>query len=582
MQTNQRASPAATPRTLRARIVGHAPVSQASRAETLFSQPRRVLPALVGLLSMIAAPGVGAAASHSSSPISSHSRVAHTKLDSPDSPLPFAPIASVDFAPPNVLVGETSDMTITLNNSNPNDIVGVQLVDNYPNGIVNIPGGPVLSDTCGFTEDVSGGSSANLSNGTIPAGAWCSIVIEVVGTEPSMADNHTGVITSSNAPDGADASAILTVGLAAPIVEKSFEPGGIYLGGTARMTIKLNNPNAFDAITGVQFTDDYPLPLGIANAASGTAVSNTCGGNLDAQAGNTTVALGGGTILANDSCSVVINIVGTSAGFVNNHTGAVDSDNALSGADATGVIVVNNLALVNAPDVTQTFLPATVGPGSGSQMTITFGNPNAEPIFGVQLDDIYPTGMINAGGNPVASDTCNFNHDVPADGGWAKLSGGTIPVGTPCSIVINVVADVMAATTLTNTTGPIVSGNAQSNAGATAILTVDSNAPTVTCVLPNEVDIVGDMIDIDLSSLFTPPPGQSLIYGATNPPTGVSLAGSLLTGTLATAGTFTTTLMATTAVPGGTTASEDVVFDVLPLDELVFRDGFGDPATPCN
>jgi hypothetical protein len=90
------------------------------------------------------------------------------------------------------------------------------------------------------------------------------------------------------------------------------------------------------------------------------------------------------------------------------------------------------------------------------------------------------------------------------------------------------------------------------------------------------------MIDIDLSSLFTPPPGQSLIYSATNPPAGLSLAGSLLTGTLATAGTFTTTLMATTAVPGGTTASEDVVFDVLPLDELVFRDGFGDPATPCN
>ena len=577
MQTNQRASPAATPRTSCAGIARRARVSKASRAESLFSQLHRALLVLMGLVSMIVTPGVDAAPSQSSS----LARVAQATLESPDSPLPFAPVASVDFAPTNVRVGETSDMTITLSNSNATDIVGVQLVDNYPNGIINISGVPVLSDTCGFIEDVSNGSAANLSNGTIPGGAWCSIVIEVVGTEPTIADNHTGVITSSNAPDGADASAILTVGLAAPIVEKSFDPGGIYLGGTSRMTIKLTNPNAVDSITGARFTDDYPS--GISNAASGTIVSNTCGGSLDAQAGGTTVALVGGTIPANDdSCSVVINIEGTSAGFTVNHTGAVDSDNALSGADATGVVVVNNTTLVNAPDVTQTFLPATVGPGSGSQMTITFGNPNAEPIFGVQLDDLYPTGMINASGNPVVSDTCNFNHDVPGDGGWAKLSGGTIPVGAPCSIVINVVADVMAATTLTNTTGPIVSGNAQSNAGATAVLTVDSNAPTVTCVLPNEVDIVGDVIDIDLASLFTPPPGQSLIYGVTNPPTGVSLAGSLLTGTLATAGTFTTTLMATTAVPGGMTASEDVVFDVLPLDELVFRDGFGDPATPCN
>jgi hypothetical protein len=95
------------------------------------------------------------------------------------------------------------------------------------------------------------------------------------------------------------------------------------------------------------------------------------------------------------------------------------------------------------------------------------------------------------------------------------------------------------------------------------------------------VDIVGDMVDIDLSTLFAPPPGKSLVYDVTNPAPGLTLVGSLLSGTLSTAGTVTTTLKAT-ATPGGMTASEDVRFDVLTLDELVFRDGFGDPATPCN
>jgi hypothetical protein len=582
MATNRCGIPAERLRVLYGKTEARVHRLRTNRAKALFTHPNRVLPVLIGLLSMIAASGVDAAVSRSSSPISPPTQTARARIDIPV--LPIAPVASVDFAPPNVQVGGSSQMTIMLSNSNQGgNIVGVQLVDNYPNGIINAPSSPVFSDTCGFTEDMSVDSSANLSNGTIPAGNSCSIVIAVIGTAPGIADNHTGIITSSNAPVGTDASATLTVGLQAPVVAKSFDPAGVYLGGTSRMTIKLTNLNSTDPIIGARFTDDYPTPLAIANAADDTIVSNTCGGSLDAAAGDITVALTGGTIPANDSCSVVINVVGTSDGFTTNHTGPVDSDNALSGADASGDVVVINTPLVNAPDVTKTFTPATVAPGGSSQMTITFSNPNAETIYGVQLDDFYPGGMINANSlNPVASDTCNFNHDVPTSGGWAKLSGGTIPIGPACSVVIEVVADVMASTTLTNTTGAIVSGNAESTAGVTGVLEVDSGAPTVTCVLPTQVDIVGDMIAIDLSSLFMPPAGQSLIYDASNPPPGLSIAGPLLTGTLATAGTFTSTLKATTTGPGGMSASEDVMFEVLPLDELVFRDGFGDPVTPCQ
>lgn len=201
----------------------------------------------------------------------------------------------------------------------------------------------------------------------------------------------------------------------------------------------------------------------------------------------------------------------------------------------------------------------------------------------MQLSDFYPIGMFNPNSiqDPVVSDTCGFNHDVPRGSGWAKLSGATIPANQTCDIVINVVADVMASTTLTNATGPVVGSNVHTSAGATAVLTVDSNIPSVTCVLPNQVGTVGDMIDVDLSTLFAPPPGKSLVYGVTNPAPGLMLVGSMVSGTLSSAGMVTTTLEAT-ATPGGMTASEDVRFDVLALDELVFRDGFGDPITPCQ
>jgi hypothetical protein len=583
MSTNRRGRSAVRPHTLCASTEG-ASLSQAKRGKAKFTLANQALLAVIGLLTTIAATHAHAASLRPSPIISALELAAPVGIVGPDAVLPLAPFAIVDFAPPNVQVGETSLMTITLINQNQaGDIVGVQLADDYPTGFSNYGGGPVIGDSCGFTEDVSAANSVILTNGTIPSGGSCGIVIEVVGTAPNIADNHTGVISSSNAPDGADASATLTVGLPAPSVAKSFDPGGVYLGGTSRMTITLTNPNSIDAITGARFTDDYPMPLGIANASDNTVVSNTCDGNLDAAAGGSTVALLGGTIPANGSCSVVINVVGANPGFVINHTGAVDSDNALSGADATGVVVVNNSPLVSAPGVTESFTPATVGPNGTSEMTITFTNPNAETIFGVQLDDLYPTGLINANSlNPIVSDTCNFNHDVPSGGAWARLSGGTIPVGPACSIVIDVVADVMASTTLTSTTSTIVSGNAEDAGGATAVLTVDASAPAVTCVLPTQVGIIGDFVSIDLASLFMPPPGWSLIYSVSNPPPGLSIAGSLLTGTLATAGTSTSTLTATSTGPGGVSASEDVMFEVLPLDELVFRDGFGDPVPQCQ
>lgn len=548
-------------------------------AETLLSRRARAIPIFIGLAGIIGAPRVDAALLPSSLEVSAE----RAGFDGPFVPS-LPPNASVSFVPSSIDVGEISVMTIALSNPNPADnIIGMYLTDHYPAGIINEPNAAVLSDTCGFIEDVANANTTYLSNGSLQAGTSCSIAIQVVGAAPTVADNHTGIIGSSNAPDGADASAILTVGVAAPTVQKSFDPAVFSVGGTSRMTIKLTNPNATDAIAGARFTDNYPSPLMIANSDVGALVSNTCNGSLDATAAGTMAALTGGTIPANDSCSVVINVVGTSPGSTTNHTGAVDSDNAISGAEAVALAIINSVPLLNAPLVTETFTPANVDPGGNSQMKISFSNPNASPIFAVQLGDIYPTGMINPNSiqDPVLSDTCGFNHDVPRGSGWAKLSGGTIPASQTCDIVINVVADVMASTTLTNATGPIVGSNVHTSAGATAVLTVDSNTPSVTCVLPNEVDIVGDMIDIDLSTLFAPPPGKSLVYGVTNPAPGLALVGSLLSGTLSTAGTFTTTFEAT-ATPGGMTASEDVQFDVLALDELVFRDGFGDLAVPCQ
>lgn len=584
MQMNQPASSAETTRTSCVRVAGHAHLSHWSRTEVLFSQPHRVLSALIGLLSIIAAPGVFAETFHAVSPSSTQAQAAHARTDSPDSVLPFAPGASVDFAPPNVPVGGTSLMTITLSNSNAADIVGVQLADSYPNGLSNVPGGSVQSDTCGFSEDVSLSGSANLTNGTIPFGDSCSVAIEVVGTLPDNIDNHTGPIVSSNAPDGADASATLTVGLLPPTVTKAFAPSTVSVGGTSQMTITLTN-NDSDPITGVKLTDIYPADM--ANAASGVVASNTCGGVLTATPNDISTTLTDGTIPANDMCSIVINVVGTAIGAPENHTGPVTSDNAQDGADASAILTVTHFPLILAPTVDKAFVPSSVGVGGISQMTITLTNPNPGPspshtITGVQLNDIYPGGMANMPGNPVVSDSCGFSESVPGDGTWAKLANGTVPAGGTCSIVIYVVG----TATATNDSGPAPSANAQTGISASATLTIDPNAPTVACVLPTQVNVVGDTVNLDLSLLFAAPAGQSLTYSAANVPPSLSIVGSLLTGTLLDSDVqgspyLSGLLTATSNAPGGASVSEGVIFQVLPTGEkILLRDGFD--GMPCQ
>jgi VCBS repeat-containing protein len=125
---------------------------------------------------------------------------------------------------------------------------------------------------------------------------------------------------------------------------------------------------------------------------------------------------------------------------------------------------------------------------------------------------------------------------------------------------------------------------------ATVSVTVNGEAPTVSCVLPRQVDVVGDTVNLDLSLLFTPPPGQSLTYSGTNLPPSLSIVGSLLTGTLQASDVppsppyaYASSLTATT-VPGGVSANENVIFQVLPAGEILLRNGFDGPtqSQPCQ
>src|SRR5262249_10285439 len=133
-----------------------------------------------------------------------------------------------------------------------------------------------------------------------------------VGTSAGSSANHTGLVTSINAQAGIDGTATLTVSanplLAAPTVTKSFSPTTVSVDGLTQMTIAIWNPNA-SAITGAQVNDFYPA--GMVNAGV-NPVANTCNFASDIPTNGAWAKLANGTVPANGSCSVIVNVKGAS------------------------------------------------------------------------------------------------------------------------------------------------------------------------------------------------------------------------------------------------------------------------------
>jgi large repetitive protein len=125
--------------------------------------------------------------------------------------------------------------------------------------------------------------------------------------------------------------------LTPPSVSKSFSPASIVAGGTSRLTITLSNANA-EAITGVAFTDTYPAGL---TTDTPDNITTTCGGTASSTASS--VSLTGGTIPANGSCTVAIDVTAAADGsYVNSiPAGAVTSSNAGSNTAASNTATLS-------------------------------------------------------------------------------------------------------------------------------------------------------------------------------------------------------------------------------------------------
>jgi len=238
-------------------------------------------------------------------------------------------------------------------------------------------------------------------------------------------------------------------------IAKTFVPNPIAVGagGVSTLTFTLTNTNTAP-LTGATFTDS--LPSGVQVAATPAASTTCTGGPAWAPAAAaTTLTFTGGTIPANGSCTVSVNVTATTAGPHTNTSGFLATTE--GGTNTTSVGSAPLTALLP-PSIAKAFAPSPILAGAISRLTFTITNPNPnDAISGVAFGDTFPTspGAMTVAGtpNPLTSG-CGAPTFSPVGGsGSITFSSGTIAAGGTCTVALDITAPVTG--TYNNTSGNV-------------------------------------------------------------------------------------------------------------------------------
>ncbi|MBL0140682.1 MAG: DUF11 domain-containing protein [Betaproteobacteria bacterium] len=395
------------------------------------------------------------------------------------------PTLTKAFSPTTVGVGQNSVLTFTI--SNPagapvrtgltfTDALPAGAVIGTPNGLVNGCGGaPTITATAGTGTITIGGTGVNAAIGA----SACTITVNVTSATAGAYVNGAAQVTAISGMTNGVTNQTLTV-LNRPTVAKNFGVASIASGGTTTLSITLSNSNGV-AVTGVAFTDVFPVVPGAMTLAN-TTVTNTCGGAVaDSGAGvlnvgDAGIQLTGGTIPAGSACTVTVTITAAAPGTYTNTlaAGAVSSANAGTNAAPASA----NLLVSAAPAIGKAFAPAAIAADATSTITFTLTNANGIALTAATFTDTLANMAISA--NAAAGGTCAGAAGNAFTAGQTALSvaGLTIPASGSCTVTVVVTSDIPGVQP--NQASGVASAEAVTGAASNiATLTVGAASPTI-------------------------------------------------------------------------------------------------------
>ncbi|HRQ23337.1 MAG TPA: hypothetical protein PLF42_07930, partial [Anaerolineales bacterium] len=126
-------------------------------------------------------------------------------------------------------------------------------------------------------------------------------------------------------------------------IAKNFNPDPTNEGGISKLTFTLTNPNAAP-VSGVSFTDNFPnAPGAMVVAGPPNASTSGCGTpTFSPMAGSASISFSNGTIAANGTCAVSVNVTVPVDGVYNNTSGNVFVGNMDTGNNASDSLTVTD------------------------------------------------------------------------------------------------------------------------------------------------------------------------------------------------------------------------------------------------
>jgi len=372
------------------------------------------------------------------------------------------------FSPISIAAGGTSRLRVTIFNPNGFSLTNASWTDN----LVGVQPGLSIADPVGLTNTcggsvtaVVGSTTLSLSGGTVPAqsGATpgsCTVSINVTSTTIGNLINTIprGALTSTGGgttiTNTTPASATVNVnGVFPPAVSKSFSPSTIWAGDTSQLSIIIRNNEQGRSLTQASLTDNLPANVSLANPPNVTTTG--CGSptfSPSPAAGNTSISMTNGTIAANSTCTITVNVTSNVQGGYTNRIPAnalQTQQNLTNSTPATARLNVQEIG------VTKRFTPVTFSAGGTTTLIITLQNPTGSPYTSVNFTDNLPAPL-----TPVSVTANNCGGTTSTTATSVNLTGGTIPAGsiaTPgtCTISVEVTAPTGTASgRYTNTIPP--------------------------------------------------------------------------------------------------------------------------------
>ena len=435
----------------------------------------------------LSASGGGVAISNTD-PASATLNVAGLVTPPPTSPPPSGPPLALNknFSPGTIWAGGTGQLTIVIRNNQTNaSLTQASVTDNLPDNVfLANPVSPTLSG-CGSSASVtavSGGTSVTLNNASIAPSSTCTVRVNVTSNVQGSYTNRipAGSLQTqeglTNPDDATDRLNVQAIG-----IEKTFSPGTISAGGTATLTITLQNPTN-SAYTGVRFTDDLPSPMTVASVTQ-----NTCGGTLSTTPANT-ISLTGGTIPAGSStnpgtCTIAVQVAIPADATSQRLTNTIPSGGLTADQGVSNPRAATDRITVRGTDVTasKSFSDNTIVTGENSRLRIDIIAPGDTNLTNFSLLDDLPAGVTISNSTAPSLSGCGDAATLTATTGATSISltGGLILAGQRCRIEVWITSNVPGA--YVNSIPPANITNTENRVPAdplTANLTVSTPPPS--------------------------------------------------------------------------------------------------------